>query len=413
MSGFERSLLLALGAAACGTSSPTGPEPMLEALPRTLSPAETRLISAANQFSFDLFREATRTLPAGSNAFLSPLSASMALGMAMNGSAGTTLDAMRTALRVPGEPLTDINQAYRGLLDLYTSLDRTTELLVANSVWVDQGFPVRPEFLATARQWFSAEATTLDLQGPSALGDINGWVKDRTNNRIPTLLESIGSDEIAFLVNAIYFKGRWRLPFDLKRTTPQPFHGADGVSRDVPTMSMDVPILFAQRDGFQAAELLYGNGAYAMTILLPTDGSSPADVLASLTSAALQELNASLHETKILLSLPRFRLEYKRSLVDDLKAMGMEVAFDANQADFSGIANVSPARLFLTQVIQKAFVEVNEEGTEAAAATAVGVGVTSMPPSMTVNRPFLFIIRERLSGSILFLGQVNTVPIDN
>ncbi len=397
-------------AAGCGSSSnPTGPEPLLDALPRTLSPGESRLLAAANGFSFDLFREATRSLAAGSNAFLSPFSASMALGMAMNGSAGSTLDAMRTTLRVPDESLSDINQSYRGLLELYTSLDRTTEVLVANGVWVDQGFPVRAEFLATARDWFSAEARTLDLQGPSALGDINGWVKDRTRNRIPTLLESIEDHEIAFLVNAVYFKGRWRIPFDPKRTSPRPFHGADGVTREVPTMSLEEPIRFAARDGFQAAELLYGNGAYAMTILLPAEGSTPAAVLASLNPDSWEDLTGSFQEAKIVLSLPKFRLEYRRSLVDDLKAMGMSIAFDPNQADFSGIADVSPARLYLTKVIQKTFVEVNEEGTEAAAATAIGVGVTSMPPSMTVDRPFLFVIRERFSGNILFLGQVNSL----
>ncbi len=412
MSGFDRSLVLAIAAAAaaaCGTTSPTGPEPLLESLPRALTPAETRLIAAANQFSFDLFREATRALPANSNAFLSPFSASMALGMAMNGSSGSTRDSMRAALRVAGEDLAAINQSYKSLLELYTGLDHSTEMLVANSVWLDQGFPVRPEFLATVQEWFSADATTLDLQGPLALGKINGWVKERTGSRIPSLLESIADNEIAFLVNAIYFKGRWRIPFDPKRTTPQAFHGADGTSRDVPMMRLEEPIRFSQREGFQAADLLYGNGAFTMTILLPTEGSTPAGVLASLSPEGWRELDASFQEAKIMLTLPRFRLEYTRSLVDDLKAMGMGIAFDANRADFSGIADVSPERLYLTQVLQKAFVLVNEEGTEAAAATAVGVGVTSMPPSMTVDRPFLFVIRERLSGNILFLGQVNTI----
>lgn len=409
MSSAPWFLMFALAAGCGSASNPTGPEPLLDALPRILSPGETQLIAAANGFSFDLFREATNSLADGSNAFLSPFSASMALGMAMNGSAGSTLEAMRSTLRVSGEPLTQINQSYRGLLDLYTSLDRTTEMLVANGVWVDQGFPVRAAFLATAREWFSAEARTLDLQGPSALGDINGWVKDRTRNRIPTLLESIEDNEIAFLVNAVYFKGRWRLPFDPKRTTPRPFHGADGVSRDAQMMLLEKPIRYAAREGFQAAELLYGNGAYAMTILLPAEGSTPAAVLASLTPASWEELTGSFQEVKIVLSLPKFRLEYRRSLVDDLKAMGMSIAFDPNQADFSGIADVSPERLYLTKVIQKTFVEVNEEGTEAAATTAIGVGVTSMPPSMTVDRPFLFVIRERFSGNILFLGLVNSL----
>lgn len=399
------SMLLLCGA--CGQSPPTGPEPLLQDLPRPLTAAESRLVEAGNQFSLDLFREAIRALPPDSNAFLSPFSASMALGMALNGAAGPTLDAMRDALRVGGEPLADINQGYRGLLDLYTTLDRATEILAANSVWVDQGFPVRSQFLSTARQWFAAEATTLDLQGPQALGAINGWVKEKTKNRIPTLLESIDDTEVAFLVNAIYFKGRWRIPFDPKLTSPRPFRGADGIERDTPAMLLDEKIRFAQRDNFAAADLLYGNGAFAMTILLPEAGSSPAAALATLTPAAWRALEASFHEARVVLQLPRFRMEYRRSLVDDLTAMGMGIAFDPGRADFTGIADVSPERLYLTKVLQKSFVEVNEEGTEAAAATAVGVGVTSMPPAMIVDRPFLFVIRERLTGNLLFLGVVN------
>jgi serpin B len=402
-----RSFLLLMSTAACGqASAPTDPEPLIDELPRPLTQSETGIIDAGNRFTFDLFREAVRSLPADSNAFLSPFSASMALGMAMNGAAGSTLTAMQDALRVGGMQLSDVNQGYRGLLDLYTSIDRSTELLVANSVWVDQGFPVRPEFLASARDFFSAEARTLDLQA-EGLAAINGWVKDKTRNRIPTLLERINSDEIAFLVNAIYFKGKWRLPFDPKRTTPQPFASAAGGSHDVPMMSMEEPIRYAARDGYAAADLLYGNGAFAMTVILPDAGATPARVLATLTPESWRELDTAFRESKIILVLPRFRMEYRRSLVEDLKALGMGIAFDQAQADFSGIANVAPERLYLTQVLQKAFVEVNEEGTEAAAANAVGVGVTSMPPSFIVNRPFLFVIRERLSGTILFLGQVN------
>jgi len=172
-------------------------------------------------------------------------------------------------------------------------------------------------------------------------------------------------------------------------------------------MVLDEKVRFASRPGYSAADLLYGNGAFAMTILLPDEGSTPGSLLATLTPETWRELEASYHEARIALSLPKFKLEYRRSLVEDLKALGMGIAFDQTQADFSGIANVSPERLYLTQVLQKAFVEVNEEGTEAAAATGVGVGVTSMPPSMIVNRPFLFIIRERLSGTILFIGQIN------
>lgn len=402
-------VLLAL-LAGCGKEPPTGPGPLLEQLPRALTPAEVRLIEAGNQFTFDLFREATGHLAPGSNAFLSPFSASMALGMTLNGAAGATFDSMRATLRLGQASQDEINQGYRDLLDLARNLDRTTEWQVANAVWIDEGLPVRAEFLDATRTWFDAEAATLDLQSPAALGTINGWVKEKTRERIPTLLEQISGDEVMFLVNALYFKGRWRLPFDPARTRAAPFHGADGRTSSVQMMWLDEAIRYAERPGFQAADLLYGNGAFTMTVLLPREGETPKSILAGLSPESWKELETSFQSSRIQLGLPRFRLEFRRDLVDDLTALGMGIAFAPTRADFSGIAQVQPERLYLTTVLQKAFVDVNEEGTEAAAATAVGVGVTSAPPSMVVDRPFLFVIRERLSGTILFLGVVNSLP---
>lgn len=399
----------ALLAAACG-NPPTGPEPLLEELPRGLSAAERRLIDAGNQFTFDLFREATRALPSDSSAFLSPLSASMALGMVLNGAGGETFDALRTALRFGDAPLGDINQGYHDLLDLLVGLDRTTEVVVANSLWGDAGFPIKPEFTTAVRTWFDAEARTLDLQTPAALDAINGWVNDRTRGRIPKLLDNVEDVEIAFLINAIYFKGSWRAAFDPKKTQPRPFHAADGTTRDVPMMSLKTKLRYAAGLASQAVDLLYGNGAFAMTVILPGSGETPASVLATLDPANWRELAAKFREVEMTLELPRFTLEYGRSLKDDLTALGMGIAFDKTRADFYGIADVRPERLYLTRVLQKATVEVNEEGTVAAAATAVGVGVTSAPPAMTVDRPFLVAIRERLSGAILFLGLVNVIP---
>jgi serpin B len=169
------------------------------------------------------------------------------------------------------------------------------------------------------------------------------------------------------------------------------------------------PLFHFAGAGYDAVELRYGNGAFAMTVLLPAPGTTPAGVAAALDPAALRSMAAGFREATMALQLPRFRLDHARTLTDDLKALGMEVAFDPSRADFTGIADVSPERLYLTRVFQQAFVEVNEEGTEAAAATGVGVGVTSLPPTFSVDRPFLFLIRERLSGTVLFIGQVNSL----
>lgn len=400
-------LLVLPGLLACSGKSPT--EPLLEELPRPLSQAESRLIDAGNQFSFDLFRQATRNLPVDSNAFLSPVSASMALGMALNGAGGETFDAMRQALGFGDLPLEQINQGYKSLIELLTGLDRSTEMVAANSVWLAQGFPMEAGFREAARTWFGAEAEELDFSSPTALSRINGWVAEATRNRIPKLLDQIRPEEVAFLVNALYFKGRWRVAFDPKQTQPSPFHAADGSTASVSMMHLKDGVRYARTQNYEAAELLYGNGAFAMVIVLPAAGQTVAELVAAMDAATWSDLTGRLAESEVELRLPRFKFELTRELKDDLSELGMGIAFDPNRADFYGIADVRPDRLYLTRVLQKTFVEVNEEGTEAAAATAVGVGVTSMPPTMEVNRPFLFAIRERLSGAVVFMGQVNVL----
>ena len=389
-----------------GPTQESGPPPLLTALPRILSAAETRIIAASNDFAFGLLRESRRS-QAGENLFLSPTSASMALGMTLNGAAGTTLDSMRLALGLADAPLEDINQGYRSLIDLLRSLDQSVEFAIANSIWARQGVPFRSEFLDAGKTHFDAEIRTLDFAAPATLGTINGWVKEKTRDRIPTILDEIRDNEVMFLINAIFFKGRWRITFDPKKTQDLPFHGADGTSRLVPTMRLDPePLRVASVNGTTIAELLYGNGAYAMVLALPAEGRTLADLSDGLDAERWAEWTGALAETKVGLHLPRFRLEYKRELKEDLSRLGMRVAFDPDRADFTRMWTGTAERLYLTKVIQKTFVEVNEEGTTAAAATAVGVGVTSMPLTISFDRPFLFAIRERLSGTILFVGQV-------
>lgn len=407
---IARGLVPALLVAGCGpgAAGPDGdPVPLLNGLPRALTPAEVRVVDAANGFTFALAREATRGLPPDSSVFLSPLSASFALGMTLNGARGQTLDAMRGALGFGAAPVAEINQGYRDLMALLLGLDPTGDVRVANGLWARQGLALLPPFLDAARTFFDAEVSSLDFGDPGAPGVINQWVRDQTAGRIPRLLETIAREEVLLLVNAIYFKGRWRIPFDRARTRDAPFTGADGRARPVPMMHRDPgPVRYAATSTFEAAELLYGNGAFAMTVVLPVPGQTPAAVLAGLDPAAWRSLTDRFQETTLALGLPRFRLEHSQRLNDALAALGMGVAFDAARADLGGIADVAPERLYLTRVEQKALVEVNEEGTEAAAATAVGVGVTSLPPSLIVDRPFLFAIRERFSGTILFLGVV-------
>jgi serine protease inhibitor len=400
-------LLLLTG---CGSSStgPGGePPPVLTELPRALSGSEVRLVEGANRFAFELLRNVTTSVPADSNVFLSPLSASLALGMTLNGAVGTTYEEMRSALGLAGVSEQDINRGYRDLINLLTTLDSRAELRVANSIWAESSLPLEPAFAEVSGSFFDAEVATLDFRAPASVETINGWVKEKTVGRIPRLLEELSPREVLFLINAIYFKGKWRTPFDPDETREAPFRGADGRSRSARLMWRKDNLRYQETDAYQAVDLLYGNGAFAMTVLLPRSGRAPAEILGGLTPESWAALVGGFRETELTLALPRFRVEYGRRLDDDLKAMGMRIAFES-AADFSRIADVG-AGLYITRVVQKTFVEVNEEGTEAAAATGVGVGRTSVGNQMLVDRPFVFAIRERLSGAVIFLGVMNVV----
>ena len=403
---------LALFVLGCGgPTSPQDPPPLLSALPRELTPAEQRTAAASNAFGFDLLKTASLSESDESH-FLSPLSATMALGLALNGAAGQTFDSMRAALGFGSTPIADINAGYKGLLGLLRDLDPDTRLDVANAIWLDDGAGFHQTYLNTARDWFDAEARVLDFAAQAeALAAINGWVSDKTQGKIPTLLDEIRPEEIAFLMNAVYFKGAWRVPFDPNRTRPAVFHAAGG-DQTVPTMHLDpMDQRYTADADVEVLEMMYGNGGLVMTLVIPRAGKPLAGIVATLDTARWNAWTAALQSAKVAVAMPKFRLELKRELADDLKAIGMGIAFDPNLANFSAMRPVGPgANVYITRVTQKTFVEVNEEGTEAAAATSVGIGVTSMPPTVQVDRPFLIAIRERFAGTILFLGQVTRIP---
>lgn len=407
---FLRPAILLLAACTASTQESHGPPPLLTALPRALSAAEMQMVNAANQFGFDLLDQARRGGP-GDNLFLSPISVSMALGMTLNGAASTTFDSMRIAMRLSGASLPDINAGYRNLIDLLKGLDPSSQFQIANSIWADAGTPFLPAFFAAGHTNFDAEVQALDFAAPATLGTINDWVKAKTNGKIPTILDHISSDEVMFLINAIYFKGSWRTAFDPKNTRDAPFHAVDGGVQSVRTMVLepDLQHYTSTRD-FEMVDLPYGNGAFSMTIVLPRPDRTLADVTAGLDAARWAEWVGDLHDRDMSLTLPKFKLEYTRELKNDLSALGMRIAFDGDVADFSNMADITQQRLAITRVTHKTFVDVNEEGTEAAAVTSVGIGPTSAPAPMQIDRPFLFVIRERFTGTILFLGQITRVP---
>lgn len=392
-----------------GCSDPVGPkkpDPITQ-LPRALTSTEQVVIARSNTFGFDLLQEVDgRRAVDQPNTILSPLSASMALGMALEGSAGETFTEMRAALGFQDMAREDINASYSGLLDLLLNLDPAVEIGVANSAWSRQGFPFETAYYEAITNSFQATVEELDFADPGSKDIINQWVNDQTNGRIDSIIDEIGPQDILFLINAVYFKGDWTTQFKKGDTHPAPFHLDDGSTVDVSMMSGDIEDAgFAWLEGGRmVAELPYGGQAFGMVVVLPGPGETVDALLSDVDDGAWDSWINALHMGGIMVQMPKFELEWDGFLNDALKAMGMERAFQPLLADFSRMTPAEDAHI--SAVRQKTYMRVDEEGTEAAAATSVTVGVTSAPPGITVDRPYLLAIRERLSGTILFLGAV-------
>ena len=399
------SLFSASAAVACSDSSAPKPGVPITDLPRALSEAENKVIAASNDFAFDLFRTGNVDQHKA-NVFISPLSASMALGMTANGADGATYDEMRAALRLTGATREDVGGGYKSLIALLTDLDPQTTFTIANSIWYEKTFPFNTSFLDESKNYFDAKITPLDFGSPTAVDAINTWVSNATNNKITKILDNIRIEEVMFLVNAIYFKGTWQKQFDKSKTVDAPFHAADGTVSTVPMMAREGDVQSTTSMDYQAVDLPYGNSAFTMTVILP---NGDIDAFAEgLDQAKWNALIGSLHDGAKDVFLPRFRMEWQRELNDDLQQMGMRLAF-TDAADFTRMSPLG-RQLFLTRVLQKTYVDVDEEGTEAAAATLVGVGVTSLPAAFRADRPFMVVIRERFSGTILFIGKIAKLP---
>ena len=381
-------------------ASSTEPAPAATTAPVSLPREVETLAVADNAFGFDLLAQLQ---PPGvtDNLFLSPLSLALALQMTYSGAAGDTATEMADVLHLPNLAPDALDGANARLQSSLRSAAEV-ELLIANSLWARQGLALREPFVERVRDGYEAEVTTLDFGDPSAVEAINGWVDESTQGEIETLLQSIPPDVVLYLINAIYFKGGWQTPFERSRTQDEPFTLPSGETLTVPMMQRDGYFLYSQGENFQMAALPYGDGRLQMNILLPDEEVALAEVLAGLDAETWQAWTAEMEEERLMVGLPRFAIEYETELSKVLQALGMTRAF-APDADFSEV--VEGGGIFISAVLHKAVVEVNEEGTVAAAVSAV-VMDTSEPPSFIVNRPFFFTIEDGASGVILFVGVV-------
>ena len=392
--------LMLFAVAACEAEQPKG---KTDALIKALAKGNSA-------FALNLYRKLAARQ---GNLFVSPFSISTALAMTYAGARGDTEAQMAQAMRF-GPERGQTHSAFKALIeDLNARQEKGSyELNVANALWGQEGLGFLEEFLDLTRENYGAGLQEVDFEGDTeaARQTINEWVEKETNEKIKDLIQrGMLTPATQFvLTNAIYFKGDWMLPFDKERTSDMPFTLAAGGTVQTPMMQQTEEFRYMEAETFQALELPYAKQELSMIILLPRSTDELADLEQSLTQASLRKWLRGLNHREVHVYLPRFRATYAVELAETLKEMGMTDAFSLPPADFSGMTGGQD--LCISAIIHKAYVDVNEEGTEAAAATAVGMlGGVAMPQEPVVFRadhPFVFLIRDNRSGSILFVGRL-------
>ncbi|NJL61900.1 MAG: serpin family protein [Methylacidiphilales bacterium] len=385
--------------------------------PRTESPMsnstakpDPKVVNANTKFAFKLFSEILKK-DSHTNVFVSPSSVTMALAMTYNGANGSTQQAIAHTLELQGLSLQQINSANAALKGLLENPDPQVRLAIANSLWANQDTTFNPDFLQRNREFYQAKVTNLNFNDATAPNIINSWVKENTNGKIDKIVQQLSPDQVLLLINAIYFKGNWTEQFDKSLTKEYPFFTASGQEKPHPMMSQNGDYKYLENPNFQAVSLPYGkNGRISLYVFLPSKNSNLTTFYPTLTAENWDKWMTQFSKRQGSIRLPRFQMDYELTLNDTLKALGMGEAF-SNKADFSGMGK----NFAISQIKHKTFVEVNEEGTEAAAATSVEMVLTSAfeptikPFEMIVDRPFFACIRDNQTGSILFMGSIAEV----
>lgn len=370
---------------------------------RTLSAAERQASKSSNDFAFNLFRNLP-TDPAD-NSFISPLSVSMALGMLLNGADGEVRQSILNTIDFKDFTAEEVNAGFHDLTDLLLSMDKKVNFGLANSVWYRQGLTVNSSFASVIENYYDGKIMGLDFDNPASKDIINRWVESKTNNRIKDLIKEIHRDQVMFLVNAIYFKGDWTHQFDKSKTKKAPFTTLSGAITQVDMMfSKGVSMKYKSTSDFQLLDIPYGNGQFRFTILMPNEYGGITSLVETLNAETFNTLIDESASISVELELPKFKMTWRDDLKESLAQMGMLMT--GYPLLFEG--PVPSAKV--GQVIHQSFLEVNETGSEAAAATAIAIELTNVGPSIpmkiTIDKPFLFMIREKHSGAILFLGQL-------
>ena len=365
-------------------------------------PKSKTIITANNEFSFNFFKEVVKK-ENKDNYLVSPVSLSLALGMAYNGSAAATKTAFETTLNYGDASQEEISLVNKNIITNLTNRSSGSLLQIANSIWVEEKFPIKDEFINLNSNFYSAQTEILNFSDPSSVTTINNWVAQKTNQKITSIIDNLSASTALILINALYFKADWAEQFNPKNNTTLPFYNSDlSSSIKVEMMTMTTDLKYSENDLFSSVILPYKNDKYKLTLLLPNLGQTTNDLAEAMDSQNWNSWQTTYFEQKVSITIPKFKFEYENELKDELISLGLEEAFSSS-ANFSGISDSS---LLISSVLQKTFIDVNEEGTEAAAVTSTFLAMSALPQIFLLNRPFVFVISEKITGSICFIGKV-------
>jgi len=376
------------------------------------------VINANNQFAFDFFRATLSQDTSNNNKLISPLSIYLALAMVYNGADNATKDSIANTLQMSGIDIASLNAVCQSLLLQFPQEDNKVQLSIANSIWYRQNsYQPFSSFLNTVQSNYDASVRPLNFDDPSAVNTINNWVAQKTNNKIPTIIQSISSDDLMYLINAIYFNGAWKNSFKTSDTYNDIFNLQDGSTQSVPFMKRQLTAKMFGDSSFTMIELPYGGGkSFSMYVLEPVHPQESISTFASsLNETILINAINEMDSSTVQLEIPKWEYSYEvEDMRPELSMLGMNIAFGSN-ADFSKIYDPSQVKVYITKAMHKAYIKVNEEGTEAAAVTVIGIGTTAIPlpiPIFKLDHPFVYSIVEKQTGAVLFLGIVNNPAND-
>lgn len=375
------------------------------------NPAPDAVAKAYTEFSFDLYlMEASAHR--GRNIFISPASVALALAMTINGSAGETEKAMLETLKLNGINRKDFKKGNKRLITNLMKKEGKVELSIANSIWLKESINFSDEFKSDTEEYFLSNIFPLSTAKP-----INKWVEDKTNGKIMGIIDRVSKNDIAYLINAIYFKGSWAEEFNRKETKPRAFYLADGKEITVDMMKQKNRFKYLQTESFQAVTIPYGDGKTTISLFLPNKDSNLDTLYNNLSYKSWKLWESKFRKREGTVEIPKLEIEFKSRLNNSLSALGMEIAFSPARADFSNMCEVGTGlNIYISKVIHKTFLKIDEKGTEAAGATAVGITLTSAahdpanPFHLVFNRPFFMIIKDNSSGLPLFMGSILDPP---